>query len=159
MNVQFPFQICLVSEDRLGAMTSMEKVRMILDQVKGGDILVLEQGLSPQEYSTLMEMTMAEIRSSSFPGIEIGSYPYKPRSGFLQKLLRLPAKNGGRLTLIGRSDRLRTLQRDRDYIAMGLVAPPGEGKEAKASEGRRKKTAAAAPETAVAPGAPVPPRP
>ncbi len=134
MNVQFPFQICMVSEDRLDSMTSMEKVRMILDQVKGGDILVLEQGLSPQEYNTLMEMTMTEIRSTNFPGIEIGSYPYKAQAGFLQKLLRLPAKNGGRLTLIGRSDRLRTLQRDKDYIAMGLVAPPGDGKEGKPAE-------------------------
>jgi hypothetical protein len=155
VNVQFPFQICLVSEDRLGAMTSMEKVRMILDQVKGGDILVLEQGLSPQEYSTLMEMTMTEIRASNFPGIEIGSYPYKTQAGFLQKLLRLPAKNGGRLTLIGRSDRLRTLQRDRDYIAMGLVAPPGDGKEAKAADGKRRKAPAAAAEAA--PGAPAAP--
>lgn len=142
MNVQFPFQICLVSEDRLGTMTSMEKVRMILDQVKGGDILVLEQGLSPQEYSTLMEMTMTEIRASNFPGIEIGSYPYKNKTGFLQKFLRLPAKGVGRLTLIGRSDRLRTLQRDRDYIAMGLVAPPSDGKstdgKADGKEGKKK---------------------
>ncbi len=131
VNIQFPFQICLVSEDRLQSMTSMEKVRMILDQVKGGDILVLEQGLSPQEYSTLMELTMTEIRASTFPGIEIGSYPYKNRAGFLQKFLRLPAKGEGRLTLIGRSDRLRTLQRDKDYIAMGLVAPPAEGRDGK----------------------------
>lgn len=139
MRPDFPFQICMVSEDRLASMTSMEKVRMILDQVKGGDILVLEQGLSPQEYNTLMELTMGEIKGSAFPGIEIGSYPYRAKTGWLQKLLGLPAKNGGRLTLIGRADRLRTLQRDRDYIAMGLVAPPEDPKPADGKDGRGGK--------------------
>jgi hypothetical protein len=42
-------QLDLISEDKLDGMTSMEKVRLILDEVRNGKILVLEKGLTPSE--------------------------------------------------------------------------------------------------------------
>ena len=39
----------LISQEKLEHMTSMEKIRLILDKVKTGRIVVLESGLTPDE--------------------------------------------------------------------------------------------------------------
>ncbi len=59
-------QIELISADRLANLTSMEKIRTILDSVMLGNIVVLEQGLTPDEQSLLVERTMMEIRPGGF---------------------------------------------------------------------------------------------
>ncbi|MCZ7404534.1 MAG: DUF2073 domain-containing protein, partial [Candidatus Methanoperedens sp.] len=49
-------QMDLISEDKLDSMTSMEKVRLILDEVRNGKILILEKGLTPNEQTKLIEL-------------------------------------------------------------------------------------------------------
>ena len=64
-------QIDLVSGSRMDALTSMEKIRMILDGVRAGNIVILEEGLTPEEETKLIEVTMAEISPDEFDGIEV----------------------------------------------------------------------------------------
>lgn len=68
-------QIDLVSGERMKNLRSMEKIRLILDGVRDGNIVILEEGLSPDEESKLIEVTMTEISPDEFAGIEIESYP------------------------------------------------------------------------------------
>lgn len=112
----------LISEDKLNCMTSMEKVRLILDKVKSGKILVLEKGLTPFEQNKLIELTMSEITPDNFSGIEIESYPAKHTTTFLNRLL---GKNSfkTRLTVIGPADQLKTIKKDRDMIT-AIVSTP-----------------------------------
>lgn len=111
----------LISEDKLDAMTSMEKVRLILDEVRNGKILVLEKGLTPIEQTKLIELTMTEITPDDFSGIEIESYPLKRADTFFSKLFR---KNSlkTRLTIIGPASQLKTIKKDKDLIST-LVSP------------------------------------
>jgi hypothetical protein len=102
----------LVSKEKLEKMGTMEKLRMILDEVKSGKIVVLESGLTPEEEAKLIELTMLEIDHENFVGIEVETYPQKS-SGFFDKLL---GKKGGRLTIIGPANRLKTLQKREDVI-------------------------------------------
>jgi len=102
----------LISKERLEKMPTMEKLRMILDEVKSGKIVVLETGLTPEEEAKLIEMTMLEIDHEKFIGIEVESYPQKS-SGFLSRLF---GKKGGRLMVIGPANRLKTLERREDVI-------------------------------------------
>jgi len=104
-------QLNLISKERLEKMGSMEKLRMILDNVKEGKIVVLESGLSPEEEAKLIELTMLEIDHESFVGIEVESYP--PKETFLSKLF---GRRSGRLTLIGPANRVKTLSRKEDLI-------------------------------------------
>ena len=97
----------LVSEERMASMTSMEKIRFILDGVKLGNIVVLEGGLTPEEQMKLIEMTMSEI-DEDFAGIEIGSYPV--RRGFLGLRRRT------RLTIVGPANMMKTIKKDKDLI-------------------------------------------
>ncbi len=105
-------QLNLISKDRLDKMGSMEKIRMILDEVKRGKIIVLESGLTPEEEAKLIELTMLEIDHESFVGIEVESYPQKSKS-FFGKLFK---SGGGRLTVIGPANRLKTLQKSDEFI-------------------------------------------
>jgi hypothetical protein len=108
-------QMDLISGEKLEKMTSMEKIRLILDKVKTGRIVVLESGLSPDEEVRLIEMTMTEIRVDEFSGIEIESYPTKKGGSFFDKLLGKSGK--GRMTVIGPANQLRTIEKDQYQIS------------------------------------------
>ena len=100
----------------MSEMTPMEKIRLILDEVKDGKILVLEKGLTPSEEAKLIEMTMNEITPDEFSGIEIETYPSKQNPNFFEKLFKKPMIRT-RLTVIGPANQLKTLKKDRDFIS------------------------------------------
>ncbi len=108
-------QMDLISGEKLERMTSMEKIRLVLDKVKKGRIVVLESGLTPDEEVRLIEMTMTEIRVDEFSGIEIESYPTKRDGSFFNKLLGRNLK--GRMTVIGPANQLRTVKKDQYQIS------------------------------------------
>ena len=110
-------QIDLVSGARLEGLASMEKVRLILDGVREGNIVILEEGLSPDEESKLIEVTMSEINPDDFTGIEIETYPGTGANGggFLGRLM-----GGGdsqKLTVIGPANQIETLHKDENLIS------------------------------------------
>jgi len=97
----------LVSEDKINSMTSMEKLRFVLDGVKAGNIVIVEGGLTSEEQMELIELTMTEV-SDDFPGIEMSGYPTK--KGFF-------IKRKTRLTVIGPANMMRTIRKDKDLIS------------------------------------------
>jgi hypothetical protein len=110
-------QIDLISGERMSGLTTMEKVRAILDSVHDGNIVVLEQGLTPDEESRLIEVTMSEINPDDFSGIEIETYP---RSGTEETTLlgRLMGRQEtAKLTVIGPANRIETLHKDENLIS------------------------------------------
>lgn len=109
-------RIDMVSKDHLSTMASMEKIKFILDKVRGGSILILEAGLTPDEEMKLMELTMTEIMSDDFAGIEIESYPTRQRSNIISKLLGKIITET-RLTVIGPANQIKTLNKDHDFIS------------------------------------------
>jgi hypothetical protein len=110
-------QIDLISEERLSRLTPMEKIRLILDDVKEGNIVVLEKGLAPDEASKLIELTMMEINPEGFNGIEMETYPAKDEGfgGFLGRLMGRKAE--ARMTVIGPANQLKMLKKDKDLIS------------------------------------------
>lgn len=111
-------QIDLISGERMKGLTSMEKIRMILDGVHEGNIVILEQGLSPDEETKLIEVTMTEITPDEFSGIEIETYP-NATHGESSLFDRLVGRRSGmsKLTVIGPADRLETLHKDETLIS------------------------------------------
>ena len=110
-------RIDLISGARMEGLTSMEKIRLILDSVRDGDIVVLEAGLSPEEESKLIEVTMTEISPDDFSGIEIESYPSnrQPDQGLVGRLLG--KEEAKKLTVIGPANQIETLHKDEDLIS------------------------------------------
>ncbi len=115
-DIMIGVQMDLISEEKMAAMTAMEKIRLILDGVKEGKIMVLEKGLTPTEEAKLIEMTMTEITPEDFPGIEIESYPSSQNQRLIDRIFRKPVVRT-RLTVIGPANQLKTLKKDRDLIS------------------------------------------
>ncbi len=110
-------QIDLISGERMDELASMEKIRMILDGVHEGNIVILEEGLSPEEESKLIEVTMSEINPDGFNGIEIETYPKSQTkdSGFLGRLMG--KESTAKLTVIGPANQIETLHKDESLIS------------------------------------------
>jgi len=109
-------QIDLISGERMAGLASMEKIRMILDGVRDGNIVILEEGLSPDEESRLIEVTMTEISPDEFDGIEIESYPRSEtaEASFLDRLMGKQSTK--KLTVIGPANQIETLHKDETLI-------------------------------------------
>ncbi len=100
----------------MDGMASMEKIRLILDGVRDGNIVILEEGLSPEEESRLIEVTMTEISPDEFNGIEIETYPRSETAdaSFLDRLMGRESTN--KLTVIGPANQIETLHKDETII-------------------------------------------
>ena len=110
-------RIDLISGARMDSLAGMEKIRLILDSVRDGNIVILEEGLSPDEESKLIEVTMTEITPDDFSGIEIETYP-NPQgdsSGLLGRLMGNEEPN--KLTVIGPANQIETLHKDENLIS------------------------------------------
>ena len=110
-------RIDMISGARMEGLTGMEKIRLILDGVRDGNIVILEEGLSPDEESKLIEVTMTEISPDDFTGIEIETYPKAEASdqSFLDKLMGRESTK--KLTVIGPANRIETLHKDENLIS------------------------------------------
>ena len=111
-------QIDLISTERMEGLRTMEKIHLILDGVRDGNIVILERGLDPEEESKLIEVTMGEIQpdGDGFTGIEIETYPGGTRneSGLLGRVLGRGEES--KLTVIGPANRIETLHKDENLI-------------------------------------------
>ncbi len=109
-------QIDLISGERMARKATMEKIRMILDGVHDGNIVILEDGLTPDEESRLIEVTMSEISPDEFTGIEIETYPRSETddNGILGRLMG--RSGSSKLTVIGPANRIETLHKDETLI-------------------------------------------
>ncbi|MFQ3320822.1 MAG: hypothetical protein ACI8UR_002498 [Natronomonas sp.] len=110
-------QIDMISAERMKDMRTMEKIRLILDGVHDGNIVILEEGLEPEEESKLIEVTMSEINPDGFTGIEIETYPGGDGgdSSFLGRIMG--NKEPNKLTVIGPAGRIETLHKDETLIS------------------------------------------
>ncbi|ELY65550.1 MULTISPECIES: DUF2073 domain-containing protein [Natrinema] len=111
-------QIDLISGERMAGMATMEKIRMILDGVHDGNIVILEEGLTPDEESRLIEVTMAEISPDEFNGIEIETYPKsETRDSSLLGRIMGGDETEAKLTVIGPANQIETLHKDETLIS------------------------------------------
>jgi hypothetical protein len=109
-------QIDLISAERMENLRTMEKIRLILDGVHDDNIVILESGLTPDEESKLIEVTMSEISPDGFTGIEIETYPSGGGdAGFLGRIMG--KKQDSKLTVIGPANRIKTLHKDENFIS------------------------------------------
>jgi hypothetical protein len=145
--------INLISIERLTNLSSRDKIRFILHEVKRGNVLVLERGLTAEEEAELIKTTMSNIDQDTFIGIEMQSYSQEDvkKGSWLSKLLR--RKQPPRMSVIGPADLLRTVHKDGNMIqAMILTKETIVGDESKKREKppppKSMKTSASSPNSA-----------
>jgi hypothetical protein len=112
----------LISRRKLNSFTTPEKLKFIMKNVKDGNILVLEEGLTASEQTALIENTMKEIDHDTFIGIEMEGYE-KEKQNFFQRVFGIIQKP--RMTVIGPAHLLKTIAKNNDMIETTII--PGRG--------------------------------
>ncbi len=112
----------LISRQKLDELTSEEKLKFIVKEVKKGKILVLEKGLTPLEKTSLIENTMKEIKQDTFIGVEMEGYT-EENPTFFQRLFGLTKRP--RVTLIGPAHLLKTIKKDNNMIQAKIITSGG----------------------------------
>jgi len=112
----------LISRQKLENLSSADKLKYIINEIKEGRILVLEHGLTATEQAKLIEHTMKEINHDTFIGIEMGGYDEEKQS-FFQRVFGVIKKP--RMTVIGPAHLLKMVHKDNDMIQTTII--PGKG--------------------------------
>ncbi len=116
-------QLDFISSDKLSQMRAMEKIDFIIDKIKNNIIVVLEEGLSPQEEKELIEATMREIDLENFHGIEF--YRIDHKHSFRDKLAEyISGRRSSGLTIVGPTRTIEAIKREADCISMIAKALP-----------------------------------
>jgi uncharacterized protein len=102
-----------LSSEALTSRSGLEKVSMIVDRVKNGDLVVIEGGLSPSEEAELIETTMREIDVENFVGVDIYTMEKDKKVffGFSKK------KIVG-LTIIGPANVVQSVKKRSNFLSM-----------------------------------------
>lgn len=115
-------QFDMISRERMEGLRTMEKVRLILDSVQDGKIVILEGGLTSDEEGKLVEVTMDKIDpETGFSGIDIETYPSESNNdGIRNKLagwVSKEEKDDTSLVLIGPAEKIQTVHKDESLIS------------------------------------------
>lgn len=102
-----------LSSTALTNRTSLEKISMIVERVKNGDLVVIEGGLTPEEEAELIETTMREIDVENFMGIDIYTLE-KDKSSFFG----LSRKKTVGITIIGPANVMKAVKRKSNFLSM-----------------------------------------
>ncbi len=102
-----------LSSDALKTQSSIEKISMIVEKVKKGELLVIEGGLEPEEEAELIETTMREIDVENFMGIDIYTLE-KDESSFFG----LSKKKTVGITIIGPANVMKAVKRKSNFLSM-----------------------------------------
>lgn len=130
-------QLDFISSDFLTNKRPIEKIDFIIQKIKKNVIVVLEEGLSPQEETELIETTMREIDAKDFHGIEFYRIDHQP-SGLRDKLAKYISGKKGGLTIVGPTRMVEAIKRDPNGISvLAKIEPPKK----KAMPKKKKKKA------------------
>ncbi|BDZ71802.1 OapB/ArvB family protein [Methanobacterium petrolearium] len=102
-----------ISYDALKDQSSIEKIFMIVEKVKKGEVLVIEGGLEPEEEAELIETTMREIDVENFVGIDIYTLEKDETSFF-----GLSKKKTVGITIIGPANIMKQVKRKSNFLSM-----------------------------------------
>ena len=108
-----------LSSSALDSHTSLEKISMIVERVKGGDLVVIEGGLTPEEEAELIETTMREIDVENFLGIDVYTLEKDKVSFF-----GLSRKKTVGITIIGPANVMKEVKKKSNFLSM--IANLGE---------------------------------
>jgi len=113
MDIELEF----ISSDVLEAKTPEEKMDFILDKIKGNKIIVMEESLSTEEETLLIEATMKQI-NKKFPGLEISTLRERSAEGLKEKLIKMLGGRTGGLTVIGPSKLVKKIKKEPQTISV-----------------------------------------
>lgn len=110
-------QIDLLNGSRLKNVGTAEKIGLILESVRDGNIVILGEGLTPEEEGQLIEKTMTQIQPEGFTGIDIETYKQGDTedNGLLGRVFN--KQDESKMTVIGPANKMQTLHKDETVLS------------------------------------------
>ncbi|MDR2623699.1 MAG: DUF2073 domain-containing protein [Methanobrevibacter sp.] len=102
-----------ISSNALKSATSMEKIYMIIERVKKGNVVVMDGGLTPAERAELIETTMREIDVDNFVGVDVHTLEKDSTSFF-----GLSKKKTVVITIVGPANLMKTIKKQANFLSM-----------------------------------------
>lgn len=100
-------------------LTSFEKISKILNIVMGGDVVMIEGRLTPDEENDLITKALESV-SGKFTGIEVAFLDSNKSRGLVEKLkdslIKLLAKNRIGITVVGPSKIIKEIKMDPNQL-------------------------------------------
>ncbi|MEF8880396.1 MAG: DUF2073 domain-containing protein [Candidatus Nanohaloarchaea archaeon] len=109
-----------LAKDKLSGDNFEQKLSSVLEKVKDNYVLVLEEGWTPEEKSSLIQASMEEI-DDDFPGVEFlgldsGNSRFdKAKELFYNRVLDKEYREG--LTIVGNSRVMEKVKEERDTVS------------------------------------------
>lgn len=109
-----------LAKDKLSGDNFEEKLSSVLEKVKDNYVLVLEEGWTPEEKSSLIQASMEEI-DDDFPGVEFlgldsGNTRFdRAKELFYNRVLDKEYREG--LTIVGNSRVMEKVKEERDTVS------------------------------------------
>lgn len=109
-------RIDFVSKDNLANKSFNQKFALIMEKVKKGGIIVLEESLTSTEKAELIEKSMKYV-NDNFPGIEFAGFDGR-KSWFYSIMERVTGKEKREgMVIVGRTDVIENLEQHKDTIS------------------------------------------
>lgn len=109
-------RIDFISKDNLSNKSFNQKFNMIMEKVKKGGIIVLEESLTNTEKTELIEKSLKYV-SDSFPGIEFAGFDGRKNwfYSIMEKFTGREKREG--MVIVGRTDVIQNLEQHKDTIS------------------------------------------
>jgi hypothetical protein len=99
-------------------LTSFEKVKMIIRRVRQNRVLIVEDGLSPDEEADLIKQTMMVIDFDNFFGIEF--FNWERESNQPRRLFKKSSNSEKAFTVIAPSDAVNIIENSQELLSLEL---------------------------------------
>ncbi|MBN1329907.1 MAG: DUF2073 domain-containing protein [Candidatus Heimdallarchaeota archaeon] len=113
------FYIDFITKNVTNKLTTFEKVKMIIRLVRQNRVLILENGLTPEEEAELIKQTMLVIDFDNFIGLEF--FKWNRGSPESKKFFKKsPLANESQYTVVAPSEAVQVIENSDDLLSIEL---------------------------------------
>lgn len=113
------YYIDFITKTATDKLTTFEKIKMIIRLVRQNRVLIIENGLSPEEEAELIKQTMTVIDFDNFIGLEFFNWNRNPKDPkrFFKKS---PSPNDSRYTVVAPSEAVQIIENSQELLSLKL---------------------------------------
>jgi len=113
------FYVDYITKNATDKLTSFEKIKMFIRLVRQNRVLIVEDGLTPDEEAELIKQTMMVIDFDKFYGLEF--FNWNRNVSNPRRLFRKPAQDDLKYTVIAPSDAVHVIENSEDLLSIELA--------------------------------------
>lgn len=115
------YYVDFITKNATDKLTTFEKIKMIIRLVRQNRVLIIENGLSPEEEAELIKQTMMVIDFNNFIGVEF--FNWDRNSGQPKRIFKKsPQANENHYTVVAPTEAVQIVEDSADLLSIKLQA-------------------------------------